>query len=71
MTVTELSALLATLPGDALVVLAKDGEGNGYSPLADHEIGAYDPETTWCGEFRKCAPARAGDVLAVCLCPVN
>lgn len=40
-TVKKLREQLADLPDDALVVIAKDPEGNGYSPLAS--IG-YDDE---------------------------
>jgi len=32
MTVKELKALLAKLPDETLVVLARDAEGNGFSP---------------------------------------
>lgn len=51
MTVTELIAQLAKLPGDLLVVQSSDGEGNNFSPHADLTEGRYDPESTWSGEF--------------------
>ena len=39
-TVAELRHLLADMPGDAVVVIAKDGaEGDECSPLADVEEG--------------------------------
>lgn len=51
MTVKDLLEALAGLPPDAQVILQKDGEGNGYSPLfcVDAEC-VYTPETTWSGE---------------------
>lgn len=51
MTVRELIEALKGMDPDRLVVLQKDGEGNGYSPLADvDDNAAYMPETTWSGE---------------------
>jgi hypothetical protein len=38
------------LPGDSLVVMSKDAEGNGYSPLADLEVSMYVPSSTWSGD---------------------
>lgn len=49
-TVGELVDYLATQPRDRLVVMAKDAEGNGYSPLADAEEAMYAAESTWAGE---------------------
>jgi hypothetical protein len=41
---------LAELPEDAEVILQKDGEGNGYSPLYEVDGEAvYVAETTWSG----------------------
>jgi hypothetical protein len=78
LTVSKLKALLAELPDDALVVLSRDGEGNGFSPLADTSTGKYEPEQPWFGEFHEAPthPARdeqpAEDALdAVCLWPTN
>lgn len=50
MTVTELIEALKTLPPNHKVILAKDGEGNSYSPLAGHWEGQYIPTSTWAGE---------------------
>lgn len=50
MTVAELRDLLATLPGDMSIVLSRDAEGNGHSPLAGGEQSMYLAETTWSGE---------------------
>jgi len=50
-TVKELIEALSALPPDAQVILQKDGEGNGYSPLAGVDGDAvYVPETTWHGD---------------------
>lgn len=77
-------AALDDLPDDTLVVLAKDGEGNGYSPLEALEEGRYLPENTWSGEHymteeQRLAqsdpddydPAPEEAVQAVFLWPVN
>jgi hypothetical protein len=52
MTVGELRRELDNLDPELLVVLQKDSEGNGYSPLSDFEVLNYVPETTWYGEIR-------------------
>lgn len=50
MKVKELIKFLLECDPSAEVILQKDGEGNGYSPLADadHQV-IYVPETTWYG----------------------
>ena len=48
-TVGELLDYLATQPRDRKVVMAKDAEGNGHSPLADAWEAMYEPESTWSG----------------------
>lgn len=50
MKVKELVHLLQSFDQDAQVILQKDSEGNGYSPLAvaDHDA-VYVPESTWSG----------------------
>lgn len=50
-TVGELLDYLATQPRDRKVVLQKDAEGNGYSPLADADEGMYEATSTWSGEM--------------------
>ncbi len=50
MTVKELIEELEKLDGERIVVLSKDGEGNGFSPLSDIDCSVYTSETTWCGE---------------------
>jgi hypothetical protein len=51
MKVKALIKLLADCDQNAEIVLQKDSEGNGYSPLegVDHEA-VYVPDTTWSGE---------------------
>lgn len=51
MKVKELKALLETLDDEYRVVLSKDSEGNSFSPLCDHTIAVYVPETTWYGDI--------------------
>lgn len=35
---------------DAEVIMQKDAEGNGYSPLSGTDLGIYISESTWSGE---------------------
>lgn len=49
-TAGELGDYLATQPRDRKVILQKDAEGNGYSPLADAGESMYVAESTWAGE---------------------
>jgi hypothetical protein len=50
MNVRDLIIELSALDPDAQVILQKDAEGNGYSPLACADGAAvYVPETTWSG----------------------
>lgn len=37
--------------GDAKVIVAKDAEGNDYSPLADLGLDKYIADSTWSGEL--------------------
>jgi hypothetical protein len=77
-------ALLAHLPGDTPVILAKDAEGNGFSPLIEAEHAMYLADTTYSGEHYLTDEARAAEedpddysaapvdaVHAVFLWPVN
>lgn len=51
MTVKDLKEQLADLPDDMEVILQKDAEGNGYSPLAGIDPDAiYIPDSTWSGD---------------------
>jgi hypothetical protein len=49
MKVKELIAHLEEFDGDRLVVLSRDPEGNGFSPLADVSDAAYEAETPGSG----------------------
>ena len=49
-TVGELADYLATQPRDRRVILRKDAEGNGHSPLADAWEAMYAAECTWAGD---------------------
>jgi hypothetical protein len=51
MKVKELLAALAEADPEADVILQKDAEGNGYSPLAGADLNAvYMPDSTWSGD---------------------
>lgn len=60
MTVKELIKELETCDPELPIILQKDAEGNGYSPLAgvDGEDSAYQADSTWNGEvgLRKLTP---------------
>ena len=49
-TVGELMDYLATQPRDRKVILRKDAEGNGHSPLAEAWESMYSADSTWSGE---------------------
>jgi len=52
MNVKELKEAIANLPDDMEVILQKDSEGNGYSPLAGADPNTvYVPRNTWSGEI--------------------
>lgn len=76
MKVKALIELLSELNPEHEVVLSGDGEGNSYSPLADHGVGRYTPESTWSGEFSSEGDPDEGyctkkEVNAVVLWPTN
>lgn len=54
-------AKLDHMPGDTIVVMSEDGEGNGFSPLASLGTAMYLAETTWSGEFYLTAEQAAED----------
>lgn len=60
MTVGQLKKLLAALPDNLVVIMQKDAEGNGYSPLSDVDgiNNVYVPDSTWSGEvyYKKLTP---------------
>lgn len=71
MTVAELIAALQRMEQDRVVIMQKDSEGNGYSPLADVDPCAYQAETTWSGELWPEGHAENDCVPCVVLSPVN
>lgn len=51
MTIRELKEAIVDLPDEMEVVLQKDSEGNGFSPLAGADPDAvYIPDSTWSGD---------------------
>lgn len=53
MTVKELIEALQKVDQTRIVILQKDGEGNGYSPIAGIDDNTvYEAETTYSGEVR-------------------
>lgn len=50
MTVQGLIEVLRSYDPEALVVMARDAEGNSYSPLSAHAVMSYDAETPCSGE---------------------
>lgn len=50
MTVADLIAELKKFNPKACVILQKDSEGNGFSPLSGAEEAKYMPNNTWSGE---------------------
>jgi hypothetical protein len=72
MNVQELIALLKRMPLGATVVLQKDAEGNGYSPLSDVREGRYRAKTSWAGEWYDTGEWTPDDAFtAVVLEPTN
>jgi hypothetical protein len=49
MSVKELIELLSKEDQDAIVVIAKDSEGNRYSPFSALQYAAYLADSTWSG----------------------
>ena len=49
-TVGDLLDYLATQPRDRKIILRKDAEGNGHSPLSDAWEAMYSADSTWSGE---------------------
>jgi hypothetical protein len=63
-TAGELADYLATQPRDRKVILRKDAEGNGHSPLAKAWEGFYEPDSTYSGEVYPTAEDVASWVAA-------
>jgi len=83
MTVANLIASLQNYNPSAIVIMAKDAEGNAHSPLSGCWEGSYRAETTWYGEvgLKTLTDSDVADGYseedvvdgedAVVLCPVN
>lgn len=73
MKVKDLIKKLQKLDQNSEVVMSRDSEGNGFSPLEDVEAGVYVPVKTWCGEFCSGPKERRVHINpgAVCLWPVQ
>lgn len=69
-TVGELREELKNLPADMLVILQKDAEGNGYSPLSGVHLGyRYTPDSAHSGDvttLEDCADQAAEEGLEDC-----
>jgi len=51
MRVKELKELLKSVDDDRIVVMSRDGEGNGFSPLGDlDDESTYLADSTWSGD---------------------
>ena len=70
MTVFGLRHAIRELPDDMPVILARNAEGNAYSPLAiaDADGNHYVADTTWSGHLD---PGDDKAVACVVLWPVN
>lgn len=86
MKVSEFREALAKFPDDAIVVVAKDAEGNAFAPLDEMSLGAYERTGAWSGDFtcinedddfedffitREEYNELVAEHPAVCLWPVN
>ena len=76
MKVKDLKNLLAVYPDDFDVVLARDAEGNTFSPIFCVDSGFYKPNSSWSGRYtaEDELAMQKGDPLknnAVCMWPVN
>jgi hypothetical protein len=50
MLVKDLMEVLRKLDPDTQIILQKDAEGNGYSPLYAHGMGYYVADSTYSGD---------------------
>jgi hypothetical protein len=55
------------------IILAKDSEGNSFSPLASLSFGDYQADSTWSGDFvsKENFEGEGFKVNALCLWPTN
>lgn len=71
MTVAELIRLLKTEDQTRMVVLAKDAEGNAFSPLLEYSKSSYLPESEYAGEVYNDDESPAESKPAIVLWPRN
>ena len=51
MNIKELKELIESLPDEMRIIMSKDSEGNGFSPLADtNPNSVYVSDSTWSGD---------------------
>jgi len=70
-TVGDLKKGLASLPDGLRIILAKDPEGNDYSPLSDMDMCCYVPESTYSGYILDEDEETEDNINAVVLWPIN
>lgn len=51
MTVRNLLQILDTLNPNLEIILQKDAEGNGYSPLSNYSLQVYEAYNDWSGDI--------------------
>jgi len=76
MTVKELIENLRSIDPETKIVMSKDAEGNGFSPLSEIDPAAwYQAETTWSGDVLHPDDYDPDDAegleKVVCFWPVN
>jgi len=79
MNVKELREILKNVDDDVEIVIAKDGEGNDFSPLSGMATGEYQMITTWYGDFfgseiigdEDYGQPGPNTTKAICMWPVN
>lgn len=74
LTVKRLKELLDEVPDDLIVILAKDAEGNYFSPVPNSENssqGRYEPDSTYSGDFFTYEDIGSKKINAFCLWPTN
>ena len=69
LTIKQFIKKLSKLPQDAIVVMSKDAEGNGFSPLSEGSTEFYLPNSTYSGDLVE--TKEKGAKQAVVLWPIN
>lgn len=70
MKVKDLIKALQKVDPEKIVVMAKDEEGNGYSPLEGISEGVYEADSSYSGEYGTVEDFPSGK-KAICLHPRN